>query len=156
KAVGVTESGEEVPEPVVAIQNVKVTDVAPTLNYLFFDDGSDQIPGRYHLYGNANETGVFNPALLYKSNALGIHYEVLNIIGLRMQQKPNAKITITGTRSVHSAGDSISSSDISLLRAEHAAKYLQDVWSILPSRIKIKSRGLPEQPSDETTATGQA
>jgi outer membrane protein OmpA-like peptidoglycan-associated protein len=155
KAIGITESGEEVPQPVVEIQNVRVTDVAPTLNYVFFDDGSAEIPSRYHFYSNPNEARSFNPSSLYKSNALGIHYEVLNILGLRMQQKPNSKITITGTRSLHSSGDSVAASDISLLRAEHAAKYLQEIWGIAPSRIRIKSRSLPEQASDENTATGQ-
>jgi len=156
KAVGVTESGEEVQEPVVSIQNVRVTDVAPTLNYLFFDDGSAYIPNRYHSYSNMNDAKSFNPRSLYKFDALGIHYEVLNILGFRMQEKPNSKITLTGTRSLHSAGDSTAASDISLLRAEHAAKYLQDVWGVAPSRIRIKSRALPEQASDDNAPTGQA
>ncbi len=156
KAVGMTETGEEVIEPVVAIQNVRVTDVAPTLNYLFFDDGSSQIPERYHSYSSVSETRSFDPASLYKLDALGIHYEVLNILGKRMQDKPASKITITGTRSLRSSGDSAAASDISLLRAEHVAKYLLDAWGIAPSRIRIRSRALPEQASDESAATGQA
>ncbi|MFI5265038.1 MAG: OmpA family protein, partial [Candidatus Kapaibacterium sp.] len=156
KAVGVTETGEEVVEPVVAIQNVRVTDVAPTLNYLFFDDGSSQIPDRYHSYSTLAETKAFDPSTLYQLDALGIHYEVMNILGKRMQEKPYSKITIIGTRSIHSPGDSAAASDIALLRAEHAAKYLQDTWSIAPSRIRIKSRALPELASDESAATGQA
>lgn len=156
KAVGLTESGEEVPEPVVSIENVRVTDVAPTLNYLFFDDGLADIPNRYHSFSDTKEAKSFEPTSLYKLDALGIHYEVLNILGKRMQEKPASKITITGTRSLHSAGDSAAASDISLLRAEHAAKYLQDVWSVAPSRIRIRSRALPEQASDETAPTGQA
>ena len=155
-AVGLTESGEEVSEPVVAIENVRVTDVAPTLNYLFFDDGSSEIPTRYHSYSAVNETASFDPSSLYKLDALGIHYEVLNILGKRMQEKPSSKITITGTRSLHSPGDSAMASEVSLLRAEHVSKYLQDVWGVAPSRIKIRSRGLPEQASDENAATGQA
>jgi len=156
RAVGMTETGEEIPEPIVAIENVRVTDVAPTLNYIFFDDGSPDIPKRYHSYSANEETKSFDPSLLYKLNALGIHYEVLNILGKRMQDKPNSKITVTGTRSIHSSGDSAAASDISLLRAEHIAKYLQEVWAIAPSRIKIKSRSLPLQASDESAATGQA
>lgn len=155
-AVGLTESGEEISEPVVAIENVRVTDVAPTLNYLFFDDGSSEIPVRYHSYSAVNETASFDPSSLYKLNALGIHYEVLNILGKRMQEKPLSKIMITGTRSLNSPGDSAMASEVSLLRAEHVSKYLHDVWGIAPSRIKIKSRGLPEQASDENAATGQA
>ncbi len=156
KAVGITETGEEIPEPIVAIENVKVTDVAPTLNYLFFDDGSADIPNRYHSFSTINDTKSFDPSLLYSLNALGIHYEVLNILGKRMQEKPISNITITGTRSLHSPSDSAAAENISLLRAESTAKYLQNVWSIAPSRIKIKSRALPLQASDDAAATGQA
>ncbi|MEI8135329.1 MAG: OmpA family protein [bacterium] len=156
KAVGVTETGEEVAEPVVSIENVRVTDLAPTLNYLFFDDGSSEIPSRYHLYSSEQESRSFNETLLYKSDALGIHHDVLNILGSRLRAKPTTKITITGTRSLHSSGDSSSVTDIAFLRAEHTSKYLQDVWGIAPSRIKMKSRALPEQPSDDNVATGQA
>ncbi len=156
KAVGKTESGDEVQEPIIAIQNVRVTDVAPTLNYVFFDDGSSDIPKRYHSFSDMRQTKSFDPASLYKLDALGIHYEVLNILGKRMQQKPASRITITGTRSLHSSGDSVAASEISLLRAEHTAKYLQDVWAIAPSRIRIRSRSLPEQASDENAVTGQA
>jgi outer membrane protein OmpA-like peptidoglycan-associated protein len=156
KAVGKTESGDEVLEPVIAIENVRITDVAPTLNYVFFDDGSPDIPKRYHAFSNLSATKSFDPSSLYKLDALGIHYEVLNILGLRMHEKPSSKITITGTLSLHSPGDSAAASDISLLRAEHAAKYLQDVWGIAPSRIRVRSRSLPEQASDDNAATGQA
>ena len=156
KAVGKTETGDEVPEPVIAIQNVRVTDVAPTLNYVFFDDGSSDIPKRYHSFSDANQTKSFDPTSLYKLDAYGIHHEVLNILGKRMQDKPVSKITITGTRSLHSTGDSTAASEISLLRAEQTAKYLQDVWNIAPSRIRVKSRALPEQASDDNAATGQA
>ncbi|MDP4220725.1 MAG: OmpA family protein [Bacteroidota bacterium] len=156
KAVGKTESGDEVPEPVIAIENVRITDVAPTLNYLFFDDGSSEIPTRYHSFSSERETQSFDPSTLYTLDALGIHHELLNILGRRMQEKPESKITITGTRSLHSAGDSAAASDISLIRAEHTAKYLQDVWGIAPSRIRVRSRALPEQASDDNAPAGQA
>lgn len=154
RAVGLTESGEEIPEPVVAIENVRVTDISPTLNYIFFDDGGANIPDRYNQFSSPREAGSFNPAALFSLNAQEIHYDVLNIIGSRLRDDPKARITLTGTKSLRSL-DSLSD-EIALSRSSNVAKYLQDVWGISPSRIRIRSRGLPEKASDETTASGQA
>ena len=155
RTVGITESGEEVSEPVVAIENIRVTDVSPTLNYMFFDDGKAELPDRYNKFSTRNETKGYSLSTFYKLDALGIHYELLNIIGKRLQDRPASKITLTGTRSQHSSGDSIADNTLSIQRAANVGRYFEDVWGIEPSRIKLKSRTLPEQPSDEFTATGQ-
>lgn len=155
RAVGITSGGEEVPEPIVSIQNVRVTDLAPTLNYVFFDDGKEEIPSRYQKI-TASGTRGFNYSIFNTENALEIHYSVLNIIGKRLQSEPQAKITLTGTKSLHSDGDSLSEDNLAMQRAQNVANYLQNVWGISSSRIRIKSKGLPEQPSDDNTLTGQA
>lgn len=155
RAVGLTNSGEEVPEPVVAIQNVRVTDLAPTLNYIFFDDGQAEIASRYDQIDQSAAKN-FEYSAFNTENALEIHHSVLNIIGKRLQESPQAKITITGTKSLHSNGDSTSEANLALARAQNVASYLQRVWGISSSRIRIKSRGLPESPSDDNTNSGQA
>lgn len=155
RAVGITSSGEEVPEPIVSIQNVRVTDLAPTLNYIFFDDGKADIPSRYQKI-SASGTRGFDYSVFNTENALEIHYSVLNIIGKRLQSEPQAKITLTGTKSLHSDGDSLSEENLAMRRAQNVANYLQNVWGISSSRIRIKSKGLPDQPSDDNTPTGQA
>lgn len=155
RALGLTETGEEIPEPVVAIENIRVTDVSPTLNYVFFDDGDAKIPDRYNQFSDPTDARTFDPASLFSLNAQGIHYDVLNVIGSRLRNDPKARITLTGTRSSRSL-DSLSETDIALSRAANVARYLQDVWGVSSSRIRIKSRGLPEKPSDETTPYGQA
>lgn len=154
RAIGLTESGEEIPEPVVAIENVRVTDISPTLNYVFFEDGDGNIPDRYNQFSTTTEAKTFDPSSLFSLNAQGIHYDVLNVIGSRLRAEPKARITLTGTRSGRSL-DSLAE-DIALVRATNVAKYLQDVWGISPSRIRIKSRGLPEKASEEATPYGQA
>lgn len=155
RTVGITESGEEVAEPVVAIENIRVTDISPTLNYMFFDDGKAELPDRYNKFSTQSETKGYSLTTFYKLDALGIHYEMLNIIGKRMRDHPTAKITLTGTRSLHSAGDSITENNLPMMRTANVARYLEDVWGIESSRIRLKSRALPEQPSDEFTTTGQ-
>ncbi|HEY6170898.1 MAG TPA: outer membrane beta-barrel protein, partial [Candidatus Kapabacteria bacterium] len=120
RAVGITSSGEEVPEPIVSIQNVRVTDLAPTLNYVFFDDGKEEIPSRYQKISSSGTRG-FDYSMFNTENALEIHYSLLNIIGKRLQSEPQAKITLTGTKSLHSDGDSLSEENLAMRRAENVA-----------------------------------
>ncbi|HET9135500.1 MAG TPA: OmpA family protein, partial [Candidatus Kapabacteria bacterium] len=155
RAVGLTDNDQEVSQPIVTIENILVTDVSPTLAYLFFDDGSKVISDRYHQLASPSEAQTFSTKEFYRLDAIGINHELLNILGKRLQEYPEATITVTGTRSLHSLGDS-ASSDIALERAQHIAQYLQTVWGIRPSRIRVRSRALPEMNSDDATASGQA
>jgi outer membrane protein OmpA-like peptidoglycan-associated protein len=155
RAVGLTDNDQEVSQPIVTIENILVTDVSPTLAYLFFEDGNSGISQRYHQLANSAEVKSFSMKDFYKLDALGINHELLNILGKRLQEYPDATITVTGTRSLHSSGDSVSS-DIALERAQNIAQYLQTVWSIRPSRIRVRSRALPEMNSDDATSSGQA
>ncbi|MBS1904905.1 MAG: OmpA family protein [Bacteroidetes bacterium] len=156
RAVGLTDHDEEVSQPVVAIENVLVTDVSPMLGYVFFDDGSSNIPHRYHCYERASSTSSFSTKQFYSLNAEGINHELLNIIGKRLQDHPKATITLTGTRSIHSPLDSATSDTIAFARAQRVAEYLQSVWQIAPQRIRTRSRALPELSSDDNNESGQA
>lgn len=156
RAVGLTDHDEEIPQPVVAIENVLVTDVSPTLGYIFFDDGSANVPARYHEYSSPNDAASFSTKEFYKLDAEGINHELLNVIGKRLLDHPKATITLTGTRSIHSGGDSASSDTIAFARAQRVAEYLQSVWQIPAARIRTKARTLPELASDDNSAMGQA
>lgn len=156
RAVGLTDHDEEVSQPVVSIENVLVTDVSPTLGYVFFDDGSSTIASRYHQYASGNDAKNFSMKDFYTLDAFGINHELLNVLGKRLTDHPKTTITLTGTRSIHSSGDSAAADMIALNRAEHVGEYLQNVWQIAPSRIKVRSRTLPEMNSDDGTLTGEA
>lgn len=155
RAVGLTDNDQEVAQPIVTIENIMVTDVSPTLAYLFFEDGSSTVSDRYHKLNSSTEAQTFSTKDFYRLDALAINHELLNVLGKRLQEFPDATITVTGTRSLHSPGDS-SSNDIAFDRAQHVAQYLQSVWNIRPSRIRVRSRTIPEMSSDDATASGQA
>lgn len=155
-AIGIGKNGEAIPEPTLTVERVHVTEAFPTLNCVFFDDGSAQIPLRYHRYSNPDQTRAFDEKLLNKIDAMGVHHSVLDVIGSRLRRYPRATITLTGSRSGVSPLDATAPIDLPTSRARMVAIYLERIWRIDSSRITIKSLRLPELPSDESTASGQA
>jgi len=155
KALGIDQDGREVGEPVLSIERVHVTEVYPMLHYVFFDDGSAEIPARYHRTTPTTRSS-FDERALYTANALDIHHNVLDILGHRLAASPKASITIVGSRSEHSPLDSAKGIAIASGRAEAVRDYLASVWGISPSRLHIKARGLPEIASDDHNPYGEA
>ncbi len=155
KALGVGEDGKEVSEPVISIERTHVTEVYPMLHYVFFDDGSSQIPERYHRETAATR-GAFHEKDLFTANALEIHHHVLDIIGERLAENPNTSVTLVGTRSEHSPDDTLLWSVIALNRARSVQDYLDSVWGISRDRIRLKERSLPDAASDDHNPFGQA
>jgi outer membrane protein OmpA-like peptidoglycan-associated protein len=155
-AVGIGKNGEEIPQPTLTVERVHVTEAFPTLNCVFFDDGSAQIPLRYHRYSNPDQTNVFDEKLLNKIDAMGVHHSVLDVIGSRLRHTAHATITLSGSRSGTSPLDANGPIDLPTSRAHMVAIYLERIWRIDSSRITIKSLRLPELPSDESTQAGQA
>ncbi|HWF44442.1 MAG TPA: OmpA family protein [Candidatus Kapabacteria bacterium] len=154
-AFGVEDDGREIAEPVLSVERMHVTEVYPMLHYVFFDDGSAEIPARYHRE-TVQSKDQFNEKDLFTANALEIHHHVLDILGHRMRDNPGTAITLVGTRSEHSPGDSTLSDPISVARAESVARYLHDVWGIASDRMHLRSRRLPDAPSDDHNAFGEA
>lgn len=155
KALGIEKSGKEVSEPVISIEREHVTEVYPMLHYIFFDDGSSDIPSRYYI-STPSTRESFNEKDLYTSNALDIHHHVLDILGKRLIENATASVTLVGTRSEHSEGDSTQGNTVALARAKSVQEYLADVWGISRSRLYLRTLTLPEIASDDHNAFGQA
>ncbi len=155
KALGIEEDGREVSEPVVSIERTHVTEVYPMLHYVFFEDGSSEIPERYHLETAATRAR-FDEKDLFTANALEIHHHVLDILGRRLAKNPEASVTLVGTRSEHSPEDSALGSSVALARARSVQDYLATVWGISRERLRLRERTLPEAASDDHNAFGQA
>ncbi|MDP4242025.1 MAG: OmpA family protein [Bacteroidota bacterium] len=114
----------------------------PLLNYVFFDKGSAVIPGRYHAMTSQQlKTYDFHSFNNYPT--LQLYYELLNVIGERLREIPNGKITIVGC----SDGVEPGGKALSRTRATAVSGYLHDVWGIEAGRMKIESRELPQRPS---------
>lgn len=146
-AVGVDSLGNEIPNPVFKIEEFLTTKMHPLLNYVFFDDNSAVLPKRYKLLSNLEAEHFAN----YKLKGLGtidIYYNVLNIVGARMRDYPEATLTIVGCNS--DQGDEEKNIGLSKQRAEIVRDYLMEIWELPESSIQIKVRNLPEQYSTPT------
>lgn len=130
------------------IEELVTRETVPLLNYVFFEENDGAIPKRYSLL-------TAEQAQRYRIDALPDgtierYHHLLNIIALRMQERPAATVTLTGTT------DGSESSSVAETRARSVAGYLEDIWGIDPARIKVTSRGLPEAASTSRSAEGRA
>lgn len=144
RAVGVDNDIEE-EKPVLRVEEFLSTNMKPLLNYVFFDNNSDVLPERYTRLA-ANEKEKFKIDDLFDSGTLPTYYHLLNIIGRRMNDNPEANITLTGCNS--NIDEELNNTTLSKNRAENVKQYLVSVWGINDKRIKIKARNLPERASN--------
>jgi len=122
------------------------------LPYIFFDHNSSTIPSRYKRIPASARTSYELPKS--PQQPLALYYDVLNIIGKRMTQLPNSRITLIGSHS--DTGEEKGNNALVLKRIEAVSAYLQDVWRIPAGRIEFRARTLPTSPSSSTTPEGQA
>ncbi len=135
---GIDEKGNPVKADKFKVEEF-VTDTKnfPLLNYVFFDENDSKLPGRYKKRDKASASR-FNPKDLDIYETLPIYYELLNIIGSRMNSNPGAKLTLTALNS--SVGTTKENEGVPMKRAVTIRDYLQEVWSVDPSRMEIKIR----------------
>ncbi|MFN3306642.1 MAG: OmpA family protein, partial [Candidatus Kapaibacteriota bacterium] len=143
-AVGVDENGSEIPNPVFKIEEFVSNRLDPLLNYVFFEEGSSEIPSRYKKL-SSSEAKKFSINSLFYDNTIDIYYHILNIIGQRLQEYPKAKLTVVGCNS--NIGIEKMNLQLSEARARQVKEYLVDIWEIDPERIIIEKRNLPSKPS---------
>jgi len=137
-----------VPKDVPVIRKIRET--FPIRNYIFFNVGSIEIPDRYVLLtkeqaksfkeNHLEEFTSKNPSGRSKRQ-LSVYYNVINILGDRMDKNPLATITLVGS-SANGPKDGAA-------MAETVKRYLVDVFSIKASRINIEGRFKPEIPSEQ-------
>lgn len=135
--------------PEVVAANRTINEAFPLRNYIFFEEKSSDIPNRYVKLTPA-QAGKFNPEQLQKSDAtdqtgrskrqMNAYYNILNILGYRMNEKPSETITLIGA----SAGNGEA---LGLTYAESVKRYLVNSFGISSSRIKTEGRNQPKDPS---------
>ncbi|MDP4220130.1 MAG: OmpA family protein [Bacteroidota bacterium] len=147
-ARGILPNGDVSNEPVIPEQASRTRSSVPLLPYIFFDNGSAEIPARYSRNG---ATG-FTEMQLEGKDAMEVNHEILDVIGSRMKQNPEIKITVTGTNS--NSGAERGKIDLSKQRAMAVRDYLVKTWGIAGSRITVDQRNLPELPTNPVTKAG--
>ncbi len=125
----------------------------PLLPYVFFGAGSAEFPLQYHQMSEA-QTAAFDPEKFSDSTLLGVYYDMLNIVGKRMREHPTATLTLSGCNSNESSEKN--NLALSQKRAETVKNYLVNTWGIAASRIELKSRNLPANPSNINKEEGIA
>ncbi|MFP4543738.1 MAG: OmpA family protein [Candidatus Kapaibacterium sp.] len=146
-ALGVDSTGAEMSNPVFVIEEFIANRLDPLLNYIFFEENSAEIPGRYDLL-SVSDASEFEPDSLYWVNTIEIYHNLLNIVARRMADYPEANITLVGCNS--DTGPEKGALRLSERRAEAVKAYLTEVWKIAPGRISIEKRNLPELESTPT------
>lgn len=123
----------------------------PLLNYVFFDENSSTIPARYHRI-DPSRTDAFRIDRLYQLDGVETYHHLLNIVGKRMRENPDATLRLVGTNS--NRGPEQNNTALSQSRAEAVRNYLRDVWSIPEGRLRVEARNLPETPSNNDIPDG--
>jgi outer membrane protein OmpA-like peptidoglycan-associated protein len=134
------------------IEEIKTIDASPLLGHVYFDKGSAEIPDRYVRFRDANETKDFDDQKFRDTNEK--YRQLLNIIGKRLADKPEATITLVGCND--NSGVEKGKTKLSTQRAEEVKAYLQTVWNIAPERMKVEARNLPQMASTSSSKEGQA
>jgi hypothetical protein len=140
--------------PINNPENSKVSETFPLRNYVFFDAGSNTIASRYELL-KKEQVKDFKEDQLNLSNSenltarskrqMTVYYNVLNILGIRMQQNPSASITLVGASDKGVEDGRAMATSIKV--------YLVNVFGIEPSRINVEGRIKPVNPSEKEGGT---
>lgn len=152
-AVGVEDNGTEYPQLTLRAEEFISTSLRPLLNYVFFDENSAELPERYTRL-SPDEVSTFRVEKLYNVETLPTYYNILNIVGSRLQANPSATITLVGCNA--DVGPEKGNTTLSNSRAEAVREYLTKVWDIPTDRIRVQSRGLPTKPSNNAEPDGIA
>jgi len=131
-----------------------VTETFPLRNYVYFEKESTEIPNRYVLLNKdkveafkEDQVEVYTPEDLSgrSKREMSVYYNVLNILGDRMEKNPSSTITLVGS--------SEKGPEDGKLMAESVKKYLVDIFGIDATRIAIEGRNKPKIPSEKPGGT---
>lgn len=124
--------------PTVRVEEFVSREAFPVLNSVFFDANVASIPARYAT------SGSLDTIALKGGDALAAHHKLLEIIGSRMQNSPQTRITLRG---LETSEEAATAPALAQQRAAAIADYLASRWNIDRSRIAIESETRPS-PAD--------
>lgn len=136
----------------ITIEEITTIDTSPLLSHIFFETGKSRIPDRYVVFQNQTQAQGFDETKLKTTMDKYLH--VLNIIGKRLGENPEATITIVGCNA--GVGEEKGRIDLSRARAEAVRLYLKYLWGVDYSRMEVEARGLPAVPTANRLPEGQA
>ncbi len=147
------EDGKEMPVVRIRVEEFVSTNMRPLLPCIFFEENSAEIPDRYTAL-RSEETGAFRVDDMHTAGTLDVYHNLLNIIGQRLREHPEASITLTGCNA--DVDTEQGNRELSRARAEAVAAYIAQTWGIEARRLKIAAQDLPRIPSNPREADGVA
>jgi outer membrane protein OmpA-like peptidoglycan-associated protein len=147
-AVGVERDGRELPDVTFRVEEFLSVNLRPLLPFVFFEQGSDNIPDRYERL-SMRDTSAYNVNALHNYEMLETYHQILNIVGKRMKSYPRAKLTITGCNDNTPAERT--NAGLTFRRAKAVRDYLANVWGIDTARMPLQTRNLPAMPTVSNT-----
>lgn len=124
----------------------------PLRNYVFFDQASTTIPGRYNTMNKAQATKFKeDPTVQFSSTEsasrqMTVYYNILNILGDRMAKNPTSSVTLVGS-SENGVQDARQ-------KAESVKAYLTTTFGINASRITTEGLAEPKLSSIQRPGRG--
>ncbi|TAE25013.1 MAG: hypothetical protein EAZ92_12700 [Candidatus Kapaibacterium sp.] len=140
--VGLFADGTRAENPTVRVEQFRSTMVVSLVPHVFFNEGSSVIPSRYRRI-NSPDRNTFSLNRLTKLPTLEMYRHLLNIIGKRMTERPDARLTLTAYNAA--SGSEAANKKLAQQRAETVSDYLQDVWKIPVSRISTSIQDASSQ-----------
>ncbi len=132
----------------------RVRESFPLRNYVFFDEGSSELSGRY-VSLTKDQAASFQEGQLQEVrpiNSTGrslrqmtVYYNILNIVGDRLKRNPGTTISLSGASGL--------GLNLSKARAETIKRYLVDVFGVDSARITTEGKDKPGIPSVVPDAT---
>lgn len=132
----------------ITVEETQYGELFPLVPYVFFKENSSIPINNDALYAT-NKTGEFSIKEL-PADAMFINTQLVDIVGVRMKQNANARITLTGTLDNQKEKDIRLSSE----RADFVKNYLVKNYNIDPSRIETVAGREPKKPSSTRDIEG--
>lgn len=136
----------------LVMEEVQTWDLYPLLSYVFFDEGSSELPDRYITFKSNEATANFTDTTIV-GGTLDKYYHILNIYGYRLQKNPNSKITLVGCNDGTTPKEK-RNRGLSKERVMLVYNYFKDVWNIDKKRMKVEVRNLPKEKSNTSDSLG--
>jgi len=137
----------------ITMRELDIVESYPLLPYVFFDEGKSTLAETRMAVLDSTTTSGFKPTSV-RRDQISVYRNLLNIIGQRMAQRPDARIRVTGC--VSNVGPESRATDLAKARAAAIKAYLVDVWRVDPKRISTEARLLPESPGNNERPEGRA
>jgi outer membrane protein OmpA-like peptidoglycan-associated protein len=134
-------------------ETISVDHLRPLLNYVFFDHERSTIDARYAAL-TRESAKRFSINDLHRSGTLEVYYQLLNIVGKRMNDYPDATVTLVGCNS--NTAEERDNQQLSRSRALAVRDYLSSVWGIDTARLAVQARNLPEHSAYASDSDGIA